>query len=93
MYTCARKTDGTLWCWGRSFWGQLGDGTTADKSSPVQVTALGTSAVEVAVGEMYTCARKTDGTLWCWGYNFWGQLGDGTTTSPKLSPVQVPLCP
>ena len=87
-HTCARKTDGTLWCWGLNFQGQLGDGTTGDKSSPVQVGALGTLVAEIAAGNLHTCARKTDGTLWCWGNNDHGQLGDGTSKS-KSSPVQV----
>lgn len=87
-HTCARKTDGTLWCWGSGVAGQLGDGTTLDKLLPVQVTALGTDVAEVAAGGFQTCARKTDGTLWCWGDNAYGQLGDGTTVD-RLSPVQV----
>ena len=87
-HTCARKHDDTLWCWGGNYDGQLGDGTTVDKSSPVQVTSLGSSVVEVALGIGHTCARKQDGTLWCWGGNGNGELGDGTTVS-KSSPVQV----
>jgi hypothetical protein len=89
FYTCARKQDGTLWCWGCNSGGKLGDGTTTGTPSPVQVTALGTSAVEVAASFSHTCARKQDGTLWCWGDNYYGQLGDGTTVWPKTSPVQV----
>ncbi|MBI4699921.1 MAG: hypothetical protein HY744_01940, partial [Deltaproteobacteria bacterium] len=86
--TCAVKGDGTLWCWGYNVYGQLGDGTTQSKSSPVQVSALGTSALAVAGGVYHTCAVKADGTLWCWGDNGYGQLGDGTTQSKTL-PVQV----
>lgn len=89
-HTCARKKDGTLWCWGRNEHGQIGDGTTAvAKPSPVQLTALGTSVVGVAAGSNRACARKMDGTLWCWGQNEQGEVGDGTTASPKPSPVQV----
>jgi hypothetical protein len=87
-YSCARKIDGTLWCWGYNLDGVLGDGTKFDKPSPVQVSALGTSVAEVAAGASHTCARKTDGTLWCWGSNYLGQLGDGTSTDKSL-PVQV----
>ncbi|MBI4700605.1 MAG: hypothetical protein HY744_05490 [Deltaproteobacteria bacterium] len=87
-HTCAVKAGGTLWCWGRNANGQLGDGTTQDKTSPVQVPALGTSALAVAAGNDHTCAVKAGGTLWCWGNNEYGQLGDGTTQK-KLSPVQV----
>lgn len=93
-HTCARKADGSVWCWGNNTKGQVGDGTTAlTRRSPVQVTALGTSAVEVSAGGDLSCARKTDGTLWCWGDNQYGQAsGDGTAASPKTSPVQL-ACP
>jgi alpha-tubulin suppressor-like RCC1 family protein len=89
-HACARKADGTLWCWGTGNVGQVGDGTTdSQKPSPVQVTLLGTAVAQVAAGGYHTCARKTDGTLWCWGRNDRGQLGDGTTTTPKPTPSQV----
>ena len=87
-HTCARKTDGTLWCWGYNNQGTLGDGTTTRRTSPVQVTALGASVVEVSAGGAQTCARKADGTLWCWGGNSDGAVGDGTMTD-ALTPVQV----
>jgi alpha-tubulin suppressor-like RCC1 family protein len=87
-HICAITTDHALWCWGRNNFGQLGDGTTAPRPSPVQVTALGTEVVEVAASFERTCARKQDGTLWCWGYNGVGQLGDGTDTD-RHTPVQV----
>jgi len=89
-YTCARKQDGTLWCWGNNLAGKLGDGTEVNKSAPVQVAGLGAAVAEVALGYHHTCARKQDGTLWCWGRNLFGQVGDGTTTD-KHNPVQVPL--
>ncbi len=87
-HTCAVKTDGTLWCWGFSNYGQVGDGTMTTRLSPVQVTALGAGAAGVSTGIQHTCARKRDGTLWCWGMGDFGQLGDGTDKS-KSSPVQV----
>ena len=87
-HVCARKGDGTLWCWGMNDVGQLGDGTTMSRSSPVQVTTLGASVVGVSAGIRHTCARKADGTLLCWGLNGMGQLGDGTSTD-RSSPVQV----
>jgi alpha-tubulin suppressor-like RCC1 family protein len=89
-HTCARKGDGTLWCWGYNVFGQLGDGTTTDRASPVQVTALGTSVVQVAAGSSHTCALEADGSVWCWGLNQQGEIGDGTQTVPgKPTPVQV----
>jgi len=86
-HTVAVKTDGTLWASGDNGYGQLGDGTTADKLSPVQV-GTDTNWQVVAAGESHTVAVKAGGTLWAWGWNNSGQLGDGTTAS-KSSPVQV----
>jgi len=83
----ARKTDGTLWAWGYNGYGELGDGTVAPKSSPVQVP--GTTWNDISVGQNISFARRTDGTLWAWGRNTSGQLGDNTIAS-KSSPVQVP---
>ena len=88
QHTAAIKNDGTLWMWGRNAYGQLGDNTTADKSSPVQTVAFGTNWSSVSCGNGFTAAIKTDGTLWCWGSNPYGILGDNTTVS-KSSPVQT----
>jgi alpha-tubulin suppressor-like RCC1 family protein len=87
-YTAAIKTDGTLWTWGHNQYGQLGNNTTTHKSSPVQTIAGGTNWKQVATGYRHTAAIKTDGTLWAWGDNSNGKLGDNTTV-PKSSPVQT----
>jgi alpha-tubulin suppressor-like RCC1 family protein len=80
--------DGTLWAWGRnSNAGQLGDGTTVDKNSPVQIGAL-TNWNQVAAGGYQTFSVKTDGTLWAWGSNTNGVLGQNNLVS-RSSPVQV----
>ena len=87
-HTIARKTDGTLWTWGKNTEGQLGIGNTTSYSSPKQVGAL-TTWLTIAGGRYFhTIARKTDGTLWTWGYNAYGQLGLGNTTNYS-SPKQV----
>jgi alpha-tubulin suppressor-like RCC1 family protein len=86
-HTLAIKTDGTLWAWGAGTSGQLGEGATTSRSSPVQVGSLTTWSA-IAAGGVSSHAIKTDGTLWGWGNNGSGQLGDGTTTS-RSSPVQV----
>ncbi len=86
--TAAIKTDGTLWLWGYNTSGQLGDTTTNDRWSPVQTVAGGTNWKQVACGQYHTAAVKTDGTLWSWGYNGRGQLGDNTIVS-KSSPIQT----
>jgi len=76
-HVCVLAGDGSLWCWGDNKYGQLGDGTTASRTAPVQVTALGSDVVQVSAGEAYTCAVKRDGSAWCWGSNGAGQLGTG----------------
>jgi alpha-tubulin suppressor-like RCC1 family protein len=84
----AVKTDGTLWAWGYNNHGQLGNGTAISRSSPVQIGAL-TNWSQVSAGQStFSLAVKTDGTLWAWGRNNYGQLGDGTVAS-KSSPVQI----
>jgi len=84
--TRAIKTDGTLWSWRYNGNGQLGDNTTTDKPTPVTTFAGGTNWKQVASGLERVAAIKTDGTLWVWGYNNRGQLGDNTTTQ-RLTPV------
>ena len=76
-----------LWAWGQNNWGQLGDGTIIDRSSPVQVGS-GTKWLNVSQGPALTIAKKTDGTLWAWGHNGDGRLGLGDTVS-RSSPVQI----
>ena len=78
-----------LWSWGRNaYYGQLGLGDTAKRSSPVQVGAL-TTWSKIAAGQRHSTAIKTDGTLWSWGRNSYGQLGLGGTDYAVSSPVQV----
>lgn len=95
-HSAALKADGTVWAWGSNNRGQLGDGTTTNRTRPVQVTGLTGVTSIVASGEegaqfgglSHTLALKGDGTVWAWGYNNYGQLGDGTTTD-RTQPVQV----
>jgi alpha-tubulin suppressor-like RCC1 family protein len=85
----AIKDDGTIWAWGNNFYGQLGDGTTTESNIPIQIgTDTNWSSVVVGDGGDFTVAIKTDGTLWTWGDNSFGQLGDGTTTE-RSSPLQI----
>ena len=86
----AIKTDGTMWGWGPSNYsrGCVGDGTEIKRSSPVQIGALTTWAT-LRKGNYYSkAALKTDGTMWAWGRNSYGQLGQNHT-DPRSSPVQV----
>jgi len=93
-YGCsfALKNDGTVWSWGWNVRGQLGDGTTTNRSSAVMVAGL-SNVKAIAMSMMHCMALKTDGTVWAWGDNFNGQIGDGTVTAMppfgKTAPVQV----
>jgi alpha-tubulin suppressor-like RCC1 family protein len=89
----ALKNDDTLWAWGKNEFGALGDGTTTNSSTPVQVKGPNgegflSEVQAIAGGQLYSLGLKKDGTVWAWGRNNWGQLGDGTTTN-RSTPVQV----
>ncbi len=86
-HTAAIKTDGTLLTWGFNLYGQLGDNTTSDRSTPRQEFTSGTNWKQVSCGIYHTAAIKTDGTLWSWGRNIFGALGVNDTVS-RSTPVQ-----
>jgi len=103
FHTAAVKADGTLWAWGMNTWGQLGDGSNIDKNTPTRIgtdsnwltAAVGGSSynwlhthITVLVTNSHTAAVKTDGTLWAWGSNNSGQLGDGTNIA-KNTPTKI----
>ncbi len=84
-HSAALLSDGSLWLWGSNEYGQLGDGTTTDRLTPVKVME-GVAAVEL--GGSHSAAIAQDGSLWMWGHNDYGQLGDGTTED-RHAPVKV----
>ncbi len=95
-HTVALRNDGTVWAWGCNSYGQLGDNTTGtNRQTAVQVvvdeptgmTPI-TEVTAIAAGMHYTVALKSDGTVWAWGWNDVGQLGNGTTTASNI-PIQV----
>lgn len=87
-HNAAIKTDGTLWMWGGNTNGALGVGDTTLRSSPIQTVAYGNNWKQVSAGQYSTFAIKTDGTLWAWGQNTWGELGTNDTTN-RSSPIQT----
>jgi alpha-tubulin suppressor-like RCC1 family protein len=92
-HTCSILDDYSLWCWGYNDEGQLGIGTFGDSVSKTQPTRVGGSNNwnYVAAGQYNTCGVQTDGSLWCWGANYDGQIGDGTDGgfNRKLEPLQI----
>ncbi len=90
-HTVAIKSDGSLWAWGSGYYGQLGNGAAggyAWSKIPIEVTGNDRSWTAVAVGQNYTVALKADGSLWAWGQNNYGQLGDGTTVNKNI-PMRI----
>lgn len=88
-HTCALRTDGTVLCWGKNGYGEMGDGTTAQRPTPVSPSGMPAAAVtQIAAGGGQTCAATADGALWCWGQNEFGQVGDGGSANQVL-PARV----
>jgi len=87
-HTCAITSDGGVQCWGSNSDGQLGNGTTTDSSSPVDVAAFPTLVTNISAGPRESCVVMSNGGARCWGDNVHGQLGDGTTTD-RSTPVDV----
>jgi hypothetical protein len=98
FHSLALKSDGTVWAWGANDYGELGNGTFAQSNTPVQVLGPGgvgflTGVTAIAGGGFHSLALKSDGTVWAWGDDFYGQLGNGTNRTDLpygiATPVQV----
>lgn len=89
MQSLALTSDGNVWAWGYNASGWLGDGTTLDRTSPVRVLNIANvRAISASPAALHVLAIKSDGTVWGWGFNRYGQLGDGTIED-RTAPVQV----
>jgi alpha-tubulin suppressor-like RCC1 family protein len=98
-HTCGIQEDGTLWCWGQNSRGQLGVGDVERRAVPTQVQVAGSGSwAEVSLGISHSCAIRSDSSLWCWGEDTDGQLGQGgdppvDTADPVTTPRRVCLPP
>ncbi len=87
FHILALDNDNNLWAWGDNEYGQLGDGTTTNKTSPTKIET-GITFVQLSAGYAHSAGIDNEGKLWTWGYNSWGSLGDGTTTQ-KAKPTKI----
>jgi alpha-tubulin suppressor-like RCC1 family protein len=88
LHSCALMNTGGVKCWGLNAFGQLGEGTPPEPSTPVDVSGLSSGVTAISAGAEHNCALASTGGVTCWGRNSWGQLGDGTTVN-RRSPVAV----
>jgi alpha-tubulin suppressor-like RCC1 family protein len=87
FHNCAIRSDGRVACWGYNNFGQLGNGSTTDSTSPVNVVGLSRYSIAVAAGQLHSCAVSSSGGVSCWGRNVLGELGNGGAASS--GPAQV----
>lgn len=85
-FSCAVKSDSSLWCWGYGGSGNLGINGTSNSATPVQPISSGVT--QVIIGYHHVCATKTDASLWCWGSNGSGEMGNNSTVNLKI-PTQL----
>jgi alpha-tubulin suppressor-like RCC1 family protein len=87
-FTCALTSVGGVKCWGANPYGQLGNGGTTASQTPVSVTGLSSGVIGLVAGDNHACALTSAGAVKCWGFNLFGELGDGTNTD-RNTPVPV----
>ena len=91
-HSCMIIDNGNTFCWGRNYWGQLGDGTSTDRNIPTQISSTSTY-ISISAGQYFTCAITSQKTLDCWGENSDGQLGLGAYTNSKFTTPQNTILP
>ncbi|MDD4964543.1 MAG: FG-GAP-like repeat-containing protein [Gallionella sp.] len=89
-HTCALTVAGGVKCWGDNIYGELGDNTTLNRSTPVDVSGLTSGVAAISAGFWHSCALTTTGGMKCWGDNWYGQMGNGNNVGPQQVPVDVP---
>jgi alpha-tubulin suppressor-like RCC1 family protein len=91
LHSVALKSDGTVWVWGQNSSGQFGNGAASGSSATaVQVNTLTNIVAISATNSNHTLALKSDGSVWAWGNNSWGQVGDGSSANNRTMPYQIP---
>jgi len=100
-HACGIATDGATYCWGNAYYGQVGDGTLGYRTVPTMVVGqiaasptptpipLPNRLSALATGQGHTCGLTATGSAYCWGWNAFGQVGDGTRGSDRAKPVSV----
>lgn len=88
-HSCALTAAGGVECWGHNYYGQLGDGTRTDRTTPVDVGGMSSGVIAISAGFLHTCVLTAAGGMSCWGINADGQLGDGTTGVYRSAPAGV----
>jgi alpha-tubulin suppressor-like RCC1 family protein len=87
-HTCGNQADGSLWCWGWTDQGQVGNGATSpNEEAPIHIGS--DTWIQIDAGYAHTCGIQADGSLWCWGDDQYGQLGNGATSSDQTAPVKI----
>jgi len=88
-HACGLTSGGQTWCWGRNAYGQLGDSTATNSSVAIATHQSGVTFTKITAGDSHTCGITSAGQAWCWGTDSDGRLGDSTTATIPLIPVQV----